>query len=40
MGAIVQAKGVQVLQPVILALLAVQMGLWLLLPTVPKSHAE
>lgn len=40
MGAIAQAKGVQVLQPIILALLAVQLGLWLLLPKIPKSHAE
>ncbi|KAF2661369.1 MFS general substrate transporter [Lophiostoma macrostomum CBS 122681] len=31
-GAIAQAKGVQVLQPIILALLVVVMGLWLSLP--------
>jgi fucose permease len=31
-GAIAQAKGVQVLQPIILALLVVIMGLWLGLP--------
>ncbi|KXJ88448.1 major facilitator superfamily domain-containing protein [Microdochium bolleyi] len=36
-GALAQAKGVQVLQPFIVALLAVIMGLWLLLPRVNKK---
>ncbi len=33
-GAIAQAKGVQVLQPIILTLLAAIFGLWLMLPKV------
>jgi fucose permease len=37
-GAIAQAKGVKVLQPVILALLAVMSVVWLLLPRVPKRR--
>ncbi|KAI9705528.1 MAG: hypothetical protein M1836_006283 [Candelina mexicana] len=36
-GALAQAKGVQVLQPFVLALLAVILGLWLLLPKMPKE---
>lgn len=36
-GAIAQAKGVQVLQPIILALLAVIMLIWLLLPRSGKK---
>ncbi|KAH7414332.1 major facilitator superfamily domain-containing protein [Phaeosphaeria sp. MPI-PUGE-AT-0046c] len=36
-GAIAQAKGVQVLQPVILALLGVILGLWLCLPRIHKK---
>jgi fucose permease len=36
-GAIAQAKGVQVLQPVILALLGVILGLWLCLPKIHKK---
>jgi len=36
-GALAQAKGVQVLQPVIVALLAVITGLWLVLPRVSKK---
>lgn len=35
-GAIAQAKGVQVLQPIILAMLAVDLGVWLLIPKLPK----
>jgi len=35
-GAIVQARGVQTLQPIILAALCVLLGTWLLLPRVPK----
>lgn len=35
-GAIAQAKGVQVLQPIILALLVVSLGVWLLIPKLPK----
>ncbi|CAI6247139.1 unnamed protein product [Periconia digitata] len=37
-GAIAQAKGVQVLQPIILALLAVIFGLWLCLPRFHKKQ--
>ena len=36
-GAIAQAKGVQVLQPIILALVAVQLALWLCLPRLNKK---
>lgn len=35
-GAIAQAKGVQVLQPIILAMLVVDLGVWLLIPKLPK----
>jgi fucose permease len=37
-GAIAQAKGVQVLQPIVLALLVAILGVWLLLPKLPKQH--
>ncbi|KAF9695793.1 hypothetical protein EKO04_005775 [Ascochyta lentis] len=37
-GAIAQAKGVQVLQPIILALLGVILGLWLCLPRIHKKQ--
>ena len=37
-GAIAQAKGVQVLQPIILALLGVILGLWLCLPRIHKKN--
>jgi fucose permease len=37
-GAIAQAKGVWVLQPIILALVAVISGLWLLLPRTEKAR--
>ena len=37
-GAIAQAKGVQVLQPIILALLAVILGVWLCLPRFHKKQ--
>ncbi|KAI9147034.1 Bypass of stop codon protein [Paramyrothecium foliicola] len=37
-GAIAQAKGVQVLQPIILAFLAVLLGLWLCLPRLNKKR--
>ncbi|KAH8731059.1 major facilitator superfamily domain-containing protein [Phaeosphaeriaceae sp. PMI808] len=37
-GAIAQAKGVQVLQPIILALLGVILGLWLCLPKIYKKE--
>jgi fucose permease len=36
-GAIAQAKGVQVLQPIVLALLVVLLGLWLCLPRLGKK---
>ncbi|KAJ4296726.1 hypothetical protein N0V90_006774 [Kalmusia sp. IMI 367209] len=39
-GAIAQAKGVKVLQPIILALLAVILGLWLCLPRVGRKKVE
>lgn len=38
-GAIAQVKGVQVLQPIIMALLATISIVWLLLPRVPKKGA-
>ncbi|EMF09411.1 MFS transporter [Sphaerulina musiva SO2202] len=37
-GAIAQAKGVQVLQPIILALMAVIWGLWVMLPRMNKKQ--
>jgi fucose permease len=37
-GAIAQAKGVQVLQPIVLALLGVILGLWLCLPRIHKKN--
>jgi fucose permease len=37
-GAIAQSKGVQVLQPVILALLGIILGLWLCLPRIHKKQ--
>lgn len=37
-GALAQAKGVQVLQPVILAIFAGITGLWLMLPRLPKEQ--
>jgi fucose permease len=36
-GAIAQAKGVEVLQPIILAILAVLLGIWLSLPRLGKK---
>lgn len=36
-GAIAQAKGVSVLQPIILAVFAVLLGLWLCLPRINKK---
>ncbi|KAI9754460.1 MAG: hypothetical protein M4579_004688 [Chaenotheca gracillima] len=39
-GAIAQAKGVQVLQPIILALLVVSLGLWGMLPKITKTKKE
>lgn len=38
-GAIAQAKGVQVLQPVVLALLVVCLAVWLWIPRLPKVRA-
>ena len=35
-GAIANARGVQTLQPIVLALLAVLLGIWLSLPRIPK----
>lgn len=39
-GAIVQAKGVSTLQPIILAFLVVLLGIWLLFPRAPKHQHE
>ena len=40
-GAIVQARGVSTLQPIVVALLAILLGIWLCLPRIPKHvHAE
>lgn len=39
-GAIANARGVQTLQPIILALLIVLLGIWLLLPRIPKHLHE
>ena len=39
-GAIANVRGVQTLQPVILALLAVLLGIWLLLPRIPRHLHE
>ncbi|KAL9108469.1 MAG: hypothetical protein Q9227_006803 [Pyrenula ochraceoflavens] len=38
-GAIASAKGVSVLQPIILAMLAVDLGIWLMIPTLPKVRS-
>ena len=35
-GAIAQARGVQVLQPIVLAMLASAMGVWIIIPKLPK----
>jgi fucose permease len=37
-GAIAQVKGVQVLQPIVLALLVVCLGVWLWIPKLPKAR--
>lgn len=37
-GAIAQAKGVQVLKPVILALLVIVLGIWVALPRIEKKE--
>lgn len=39
-GAIANARGVQTLQPIILAMLALMLGIWLLLPRIPKHLHE
>lgn len=39
-GALAQAKGVQVLQPIVLALLVVLLGLWLCLPKMSTRRGE
>ncbi len=39
-GVIAQAKGVQVLQPIILALMAAILGIWLCLPRMPRDVHE
>ena len=38
-GAIAQAKGVKVLQPIVLAMLVVCLGVWLWIPKLPKIRA-
>jgi hypothetical protein len=35
-GAIAQVRGVQCLQPIVLAMIVVLLGLWLLLPRIQK----
>lgn len=37
-GAIAQAKGVQVLQPIVLAMLVVALGIWVAIPKLPKAR--
>ena len=39
-GAIANARGVQTLQPIVLALLAILLGIWLSLPRIPKHLHE
>lgn len=39
-GAIAQAKGVQTLQPIVLALLVVLLAIWLSLPRIPMHEHE
>lgn len=39
-GAIAQARGVQTLQPIVLALLVVLLAIWLSLPRIPKHEHE
>ena len=39
-GAVVQARGVGTLQPVVLGLLGVQVGIWLCLPRIPKHEHQ
>ena len=39
-GAIAQAKGVQTLEPIALAFIAVMLGLWLSLPKIPKHQHQ
>lgn len=38
-GAIAQAKGVQVLMPIVLAMLVTDAAVWALLPSLKKSNA-
>ena len=39
-GAIAQAKGVQTLQPIVLALLILLLAIWLMLPRIPKYENQ
>ena len=39
-GAIAQAKGVQTLQPIVLALLVLLLVIWLTLPRIPKHEHQ
>ena len=39
-GAIAQARGVQTLQPIVLALLVVLLAIWLSLPRIPKHEHQ
>lgn len=39
-GAIAQAKGVQTLQPIVLALLVMLLAIWLTLPKIPKHFHD
>lgn len=40
MGAIAQARGVATLEPIVLAILAFLLGLWLLVPKVPAEQGR
>ena len=39
-GAIVQARGVQTLQPVIMAFLVLLLAIWLMLPRIPRHEHQ
>ena len=39
-GAIAQARGVQILQPLILGFLVVLLAIWLMLPRIPRREHQ
>ncbi len=39
-GAIVQARGVQTLQPIILGFLVLLLAIWLMLPRIPRHEHQ